>query len=351
MKKPPKSPPLSVEELSRLLECAFEGEGKTPIHGVSSLEKANKGDLVFLAARKYLPLLEKSEASAAIIPMEMKYVRIPVLKSENPYRTFIKAVDLFYKPYRPTQGIHLQALVLSSAKIAKDVSVGPFTYIGDDVEIGSGTVIFPLVSIYPRVKIGQNVIIHSHASIREETKIGNRVVIHNGAVIGSDGFGYIKAEDGSHIKIPQKGIVRIEDDVEVGANTTIDRAALGETIIRRGTKIDNLVQIAHNVEIGENTILAAQTGIAGSTKVGKNVIMGGQVGVSDHVTIGDTVIVAARTGIAKSIPSNSFVAGTPHMDIKEARKAWVLLPQLYDLFKDVKRLKKKLEELEKKIKD
>lgn len=346
MRKLPDPPALSVEELARILECPFEGEGKTPIQGVASLEKAKKGDLVFIAHRKYLPLLEKSRASAAIIPVQENYKRIPVIKSENPYRTFIKAVGLFYKPYRPLPGIHPQALISPSAKIGEDVAVGPFSSIGDEVEIGSGTVVFPHVIIYPRVSIGQDVIIHSQVSIREGTKIGNRVIIHNGAVIGSDGFGYHKEEDHTYCKIPQKGIVVIEDEVEVGANTTIDRAALGETIIRKGTKIDNLVQIAHNVEIGENTILAAQTGIAGSTKVGKNVTMGGQVGVSDHVTIGDNVIVAARTGIAKSIPPNSFVGGTPHMDIKEAQKVWVLLPQLYELFKDVKKLKKKLEELE-----
>jgi UDP-3-O-[3-hydroxymyristoyl] glucosamine N-acyltransferase len=346
MKKQHDFPSLSVEELARILGCPFEGEGKTPIQGVASLERAKKGDLVFLAQRKYLPLLEKSKASAVIIPAQEKYERIPVIKSENPYSTFIKVVELFYKPYRPEPGIHPQALVSPSAKIGEEVAVGPLSSIGDEATIGSGTVVFPLVAIYPRVTIGQNAIIHSHVSIREGTKVGNRVIIHNGAVIGSDGFGYIKAEDGSHIKIPQKGIVVVEDEVEVGANTTIDRAALGETIIRRGTKIDNLVQIAHNVEIGEKTILAAQTGIAGSTKVGKNVIMGGQVGVTDHVTIGDSTVVAAKSGITKSLPPNSFVSGSPHLNIRDWRKVWVLLPQLYDLFKDVRKLKKKLEELE-----
>jgi len=349
MKKPPDIPSLSIEELSRLLGCPYEGEGKTLILGISSLEKAKKGDLVFLVDRKYFPLLEKSQASAAIIPLQEEYRRIPVIKSKNPYLTFIKAVDIFYKPYRPQPGIHPQALVSSTTKIAKDVAIGPFVYIGDEVEIGQDTVIFPLVSIYPRVKIGREVVIHSFVSIREETRIGNRVVIHNGAVVGSDGFGYLKAEDGSHIGIPQKGIVVIEDDVEVGANSTIDRAALGETIIRRGTKIDNLVQIAHNVEIGENTILAAQTGIAGSTKIGKSVIMGGQVGVTDHITIGDRVMAAARSGISKSLPDGSFVAGSPHLDIRAWRKVWVLLPRLYELFKDVKKLKKRLEDLEKKM--
>jgi len=304
------------------------------IHGVSSLEKAKEGDLVFLALHKFRPLLEKSRASAAIIPVEEKYDRIPVIKSKNPYLAFIKAVELFFKPYRLEPGIHPQAFVSPSAKIGKNVAVGAFSFIGDEVEIGVGTIIFPLVSIFPQVKVGKETVIHSHVSIREKSRIGNRVIIHNGAVIGSDGFGYLKAEDGSHTKIPQKGTLIIEDDVEVGANTTIDRAALGETVIKKGTKIDNLVQ----------------TGIAGSTKIGKNVIMGGQVGVADHVNIGDNVTAAAKSGISKNIPSNSFVAGSPHLNIRDWRKVQVLLPQLYDLVKDIKKLKKKVEELENKIK-
>jgi len=348
-KQPEKSPPcLSVEELARLLNCPFEGDGKTEIRGVSNLEKAKEGDLVFLSHRKYLSLLERSKASAAIIPAEEQYDRIPVIKSENPHISFVKVVEIFYKPYRPEPGIHPSALVSPSAKIGKDVSIGPFAFIGDEAEIGVKTVIFPFVAIYPWVKIGKETVIHSHVSIREEVKIGNRVIIHNGAVIGSDGFGYLQDKDRSHIKIPQVGTVIIEDDVEVGANTAIDRAALGETIIKKGTKIDNLVQVGHNVEIGPHSILAGQVGISGSTKIGKNVIMGGQVAVADHVNIGDNVMVAGRTGIAKDVPSNSFIAGSPHLDIKEWRKSAMMLPKLYDLGKEIKRLKKKVEELEKK---
>jgi UDP-3-O-[3-hydroxymyristoyl] glucosamine N-acyltransferase len=189
-------------------------------------------------------------------------------------------------------------------------------------------------------------LLHPHVSTRERTVIGNRVIIHNGAVIGSDGFGYIQNKRKSHIKIPQKGIVVLEDDVEIGANTTIDRASLGKTIIRKGTKVDNLVQIAHNVDIGSDAILAAQTGIAGSSKIGKKVIAGGQVGISDHVEIGDNVIMAAKSGVTKSIPANSIVSGSPHLDIREWRKAWVSIPQLYDLLKEIKKLKKKIEKLE-----
>jgi UDP-3-O-[3-hydroxymyristoyl] glucosamine N-acyltransferase len=349
--RPPAPPHMTVKELSRLLGCPFEGDGETEIRGVSSLEKAREGDLVFLAQPKLRQLLEATKASAAIIPAGETFRRIPVFLSDNPHLTFIKAMDLFFKPYRLEPGIHPSAVVSPSARLGKDVAVGALTFIGDEAEIGDGTVIFPLVSIYPGVKIGERTVIHSQVSIREDVKIGSRVIIHNGAVIGSDGFGYLEVDDGSRLKIPQKGTVIVEDDVEIGANTAIDRATFGETIIRKGAKIDNLVQVAHNVDVGENSILAGQTGIAGSVTIGKNVIMGGQVGVSDHVNIGDRVIIAAKSGITKDIPAGSFVAGSPHLDIHDWRKVWVLLPQLYDFIKEVKKLKARVEELEKSSKD
>jgi UDP-3-O-[3-hydroxymyristoyl] glucosamine N-acyltransferase len=338
---------LTVRELAELIGCPFEGDGEVRIADVSSLEKAGEGDLVFLAHARLRNKLEQTRASAAIIPPGETFRRIPVLISEKPHLAFIKAVEIFFKPYRLEPGIHPSAQVSPTAKLGKNVAVGALSFIGDEVEIGEGTVIFPLAAIYTRVKIGAKAVIHSHVSIREGVRIGNRVIIHNGAVIGSDGFGYIKLEDASYRKIPQKGTVIIEDDVEIGANTAVDRAALGETIIRRGAKIDNLVQVAHNVEIGENAILPSQVGIAGSSRVGKNVVMGGQVGVADHVTIGDNVTITAQSGVHKDIPAGAIVGGTPPLDIREARKIWALLPQLYNFVKDMKKLKAKVEELEK----
>lgn len=338
---------ISVKELAERLNCHFEGDGKTVITGVASLEMAGTGDLVFLAKPKLRAFLEKTNASAAILPPGEPFDRIPVIRAADPHLAFVRAVQLFYSPYRPQPGIHPTAVVSSSAGIGVGAAVGAYCSVADDVEIGAGTVIFPLVTIYPRAKIGEQTVIHSGVSIREDVKIGSRVIIHNGVVIGSDGFGYLKAEDGSRIKIPQKGIVVIEDDVEIGANTTIDRAALGETIIRKGTKIDNLVMIAHNVEIGENGILAAQVGIAGSSKVGKNALLMGQVGIADHVTVGDNVLIAAKSGVTKDIPSGSFVSGSPHLDIRDWRKVWALMPQMYDIVKDFKKLKARVEELEK----
>jgi UDP-3-O-[3-hydroxymyristoyl] glucosamine N-acyltransferase len=342
--------PLTVEELAKLLNCRFEGNGKVQIKDVSDLENAGEGDLVFLAHRKYLSLLDQSKASAAIIPVEERYDRVPVIKSENAHLSFVKVIEHFYTPFRPEPGIHPTAVVSPSARLGKEVSVGPFVHIGDEVDIGDNAVIFPFVAIYRGVKIGKETVIHSHVSIREEVRIGNRVIIHNNAVIGSDGFGYLQDKSRAPIKIPQVGTVIIEDDVEIGANTAVDRAALGETVIKKGTKIDNLVQVAHNVEIGENCILAGQTGISGSVKIGKNVIIGGQVAINDHVKIGDNVMMAGRTGVVGDIPSGSIIAGTPAQDIREWKKSSIAFARLGELVKDIRALKKKVADLEKKIK-
>ena len=342
-----KSGPIRVSALAKKLGCPFKGEGNTMITGISGLEDAQTGDLVFLAHRKFRNKLERTKASAAIILPDESFERIPVIISTNPQLSFIEAVEYFFQPLTPEPGIHSLAYVSPTAKVGKNVSIGAFAYIGDHVEIGDQTVVFPQVAIYAHTRVGLNCTLHSHASIREGSIIGNGVIIHNGAVIGSDGFGYVQDSKGAHVKIPQKGIVVIEDDVEIGANTTIDRASLGKTIIRRGTKIDNLVQIAHNVEIESDVILAAQTGIAGSSKIGKKAVAGGQVGIADHIEIGDRAIMAAKSGVTKNIPADSMVAGYPHLDIRHWRKAWAAIPHLYDLLKEIKKLRKKIEALEK----
>jgi UDP-3-O-[3-hydroxymyristoyl] glucosamine N-acyltransferase len=338
---------LTVKELAERLGCPYEGDATAVITGVASLEKAGKGDLVFLGQPKFRSLLEKTGASAVILPPDEIFDRIPVLRAQNPHLAFVRATEIFFEPLGPGPGIHPWAAVSPSAKIGKGVSLGAFCTVGDEVEVGDGTAIFPLVTVYPRVKIGVNTVIHSNTSIREGVRIGSRVIIHNGVVIGSDGFGYLRGEDGTHMKIPQIGTVSIEDDVEIGANTTIDRATLGETVVRKGAKIDNLVMVAHNVEIGEKAILAGQAGIAGSSKVGSQTILSGQVGIADHVEVGDNVIIAAKSGVTKSISAGSFVSGSPHLDIRDWRKFWALAPQLYDIVKDFKRLKVRIEEIEK----
>jgi UDP-3-O-[3-hydroxymyristoyl] glucosamine N-acyltransferase len=349
MKKQPEKPalPLTVKKIANYLNCPFEGNGKTIIKGVSSLEKAEKGDLVFLSQKKYLKSLQDTSASAAIIPINQKFEYLPVIKSENPHLSFIKVIGLLYHPQIPDPGIHPTASVSPSAEIGEHVSIGAFVSIGDHVVIKDRTIIFPLVTIYHDVKIGKDCVIHSNVSIRCSTEVGNKVTLHNGVTLGSDGFGYVKKKDNSYAKIPQIGKLVIKDNVEIGANTSIDKAALDQTIIHEGVKIDNLVQIGHNVKIGENSIIAGQTGISGSVKVGKNVIMAGQVGIADHIEIGDNVIIAAKTGVSGNVQSNSVVAGYPHQDIMTWKKTWASLPRLRSLMKEFNRLKKRMEKLEK----
>ncbi len=337
---------IKVRDLARLLDCPFEGDGGVVISGVAALESAGPGDLVFLSQERMKPLLDRTGASAAVLPPGIPFDRIPVLRSADPHRAFIKAVELLWSPYRPSPGIHPAAVVASSARLGREVSIGALSVVGEEAEIGDRTVVFPLVSIYPGVKIGKDCVLHSHVSLREGVTLGDRVVLHSGVVVGSDGFGYLPEPDGSRRKIPQKGAVVIEDDVEVGANTAIDRAALGATVIGRGTKIDNLVQVAHNVVIGPDSVLAGQAGIAGSSRLGRRVILSGQVGVSDHVNIGDDVVIAAKSGVAKNIPAGSFVSGSPHLDIRDWRQFWASAPRLYDLVKEVKRLAARVEKLE-----
>ena len=333
---------LTVAELAQRLGCPFEGDGDVVIRGVSSLESAGEGDLVFLALPKYRLLFEQTKASAAIVSLEEKEGKIPYLRSKIPNLTFLQAIKIFFQPYLPEPGIHPKAVLADSSKLGKDVTVGAYSVVGEDVEIGDGTVIFPHVAVYPYVKIGTDCILHSQVTVREGCTIGNRVILQNGAVIGADGFGYAQKGDGTHIKIPQMGTVILEDDVEVGANTAIDRAAMDKTIIRRGTKIDNLVQIAHSVEVGKNTLIIAQVGIAGSSKIGKNVIIAGQVGIPDHINIGDNSIIAGQTGVISDLPAGSTVLGTPHMNIKEYWKMWANIKKIPELIKELKELKSKL---------
>ncbi|MCJ7579085.1 MAG: UDP-3-O-(3-hydroxymyristoyl)glucosamine N-acyltransferase [Candidatus Aminicenantes bacterium] len=333
---------LTVAELAQRLGCPFEGDGDVVIRGVSSLESAGEGDLVFLTLPKFRPLFEQTEASAAVVSLEEKEGKIPYLRSKTPHLTFIKAIEIFFQPYLPEAGIHPKAAIADSAKIGKNVAIGAYSVVGEEVEIGDRTVIFPHVALYPYVKIGTNCILHSQVTVREGCTIGNSVILQNGVVIGADGYGYAQKGDGTHIKIPQMGTVILEDDVEVGANTAIDRAAMDKTIIRRGTKIDNLVQIAHSVEIGTNSLIIAQAGIAGSSKIGKNVIIAGQAGIPAHINIGDNAVIAAQAGVSKDVPADTTVVGSPHMKIKDYWRMLASIKKIPGLIKDLKELKSKI---------
>lgn len=335
---------LTVAGLAGILHCDYTGAGDTVITGCAGLENGGPGDLVFVSQSKYMSELQHSLAAAAIIPQDEDSPRMPAIKAPDPHLAFVKIIEQFFPPVLPQPGLHPQAQIAPSAKIGTDVSIGALAVIQDNAVIESGTIIFPMTTIYPDVFIGRDCIIHTHVSIREGTRLGNNVIVHNGAKIGSDGFGYLPARNTQPRKIPQLGMVLIEDEVEIGANTTIDRAALEATVIRRGTKIDNLVQIAHNVVIGENCILMGQVGIGGSSSLGNNVVVGGQVGIADHVNIGDNVVIAAKSGVTNDIPAGSIIAGYPHLNIREWRKTWAALPQLPGLIKEVRKLKKLLAE-------
>ncbi|MDD8027406.1 MAG: UDP-3-O-(3-hydroxymyristoyl)glucosamine N-acyltransferase, partial [Acidobacteriota bacterium] len=337
-----------LKELAGRLGCPYEGDGETEIAAVAAPENAGAGDLIFVATDKFLPYLKTTRAAAAVLAPGMDRGRLPALRSPQPQMTFVRAADILQPPVLPAPGVHPAAVVDPSARLGADVSIGPLCVVGAGAEIGDGTVLFPHVTIYPEVRIGPACVLHSGVSLRRGVKLGARVILHNGVVVGADGFGYLRTADGSQLKIPQLGSVLIEDDVEVGANSTIDRATLGMTIVRRGAKIDNLVIVAHNVEIGENAILVAQVGVAGSSKVGRGAILSGQAGVPDHVTIGDGAIVAAKTGVTGNVPAGAIVSGSPHLDIMVWRKFWAAAPRLYDLVKEIRRLRDRVEALEKK---
>ena len=339
---------MTLEQIAELVEGEVVGDKNIVIKGISGIKEAKEGDITFLANPKYTPLMYKTQASAVIVPKDTKDAPLPIIKTENPSLAFAKIVDLVAPPLSHPQGISSYAYVSSKAKIGKGVSRGHFTIIEDDVEIGEGTIIYGNCFIGCNTKIGRNCLIYSNVCIRERILIGNNVIIHPGTVIGSDGFGFATV-GGIQKKIPQIGTVVIEDDVEIGANVTIDRARFDKTVIGKGTKIDNLVQIAHNVEIGENSIIVAQSGISGSTTVGKGVILAGQSGVVGHITIGDNARVAAQAGVTKSVASGEVVSGYPARPHNTAKRINACIQRLPGLYKNVRELQKEIKELEQKL--
>ncbi|HLB05979.1 MAG TPA: UDP-3-O-(3-hydroxymyristoyl)glucosamine N-acyltransferase [Thermodesulfobacteriota bacterium] len=339
----------TLRELAELAGGEIAGNGDTVLRGVAPLEAATEGDITFIASSKHAESLRTTSASAVIVPPEIQIEGKNLLITRNPQLAFAKILSIYASKPDIREGIDKRGFIGRNPKIGKNVTVYPFVYIGDNAEIGDRTVIRPGTYIGNGCRLGEDVTVYPNATIMEGCIIGNRVIIHPGAVIGSDGFGF--ARDGKkHYKIPQIGIVQIDDDVEIGANTTIDRASFGKTWIKRGTKIDNLVQVAHNDVIGEDCILVAQSGIAGSCKLGSNVILGGQVGVGDHINIGDNVMVAGQAGVTSDIPDNQVMSGYPTIPHREWLKASLTFPHLPEMRKSINELKKKVAELEAKLK-
>ncbi|HDD35463.1 MAG TPA: UDP-3-O-(3-hydroxymyristoyl)glucosamine N-acyltransferase [Candidatus Desulfofervidus auxilii] len=343
---------VKLREITKILQAELIGDGDIEIKGLAPIEKAKAGDITFIANPRYKKYLTQTQASAVIVPLDIKDAPVALIRTKNPYLTYARVAQLFYRwPYQ-FRGISSGAFIAEGVRLGKNVTIYPFSFIESGTEIGDETIVFTGVYIGPNVKIGKKVIIYPNVSILADCEIGSGVIIHSGAVIGSDGFGFAPDEKGNYVKIPQLGRVRIEDDVEIGANTTIDRAALGETVIKKGTKIDNLVQIAHNVEIGENSIIVAQVGIAGSTKIGNRVTLAGQVGVVGHIEIGDGVTIGAKSGVPKSVSAGQTVAsGVPAMPYQTYLRTMLLLPRLPEFTSRLKKLEKELTILKNKIKE
>lgn len=336
----------TLVEIAKIIEGEVVGDGDTVITGVCGIKEAKLGDLTFVANPKYLPLIEHTRASAIITSRDIDSSSKPIIKTENPSLAFAKMVSLLSPNHAVhPSGIHSTVILGKDVKLGKDVAVGPYVVIEDSVEIGDETIIYAGCYIGHHSIIGENTLIYPNVSIRERTSLGNRVIIHSGTVIGSDGFGFATVK-GMHEKIPQIGTVVIEDEVEIGANVTIDRARFDKTVIGKGTKIDNLVQIAHNVVVGENSIIVAQAGVSGSTVIGNGVILAGQAGIVGHITIGDGSIVAAQAGVTKSVPANTKVSGYPAKPHEMAKRVNACVQNLPQLYKTISELRQKIAKLE-----
>lgn len=342
-------PSFTLRELCTKVNGELVGNGDTIITGAAKIDSAGAGEITFLANPRYKHFLQQTRASAVILDKQADPgIEIAQIRVDDVYFRFLQ-IFLLFNPRKEIlePGIHPSAVIHPSATVGKEVALGAHTFVGQKVKIGDHTKIFPGCVLLDEVIIGEHCILYPLVSIREECQIGNRVIIHNGAVIGSDGFGFAPFEGRFH-KIPQIGKVIIEDDVEIGANCTIDRATMGETIIRNGSKLDNLIHIAHNVELGESTVMAAQVGISGSTKIGHHVMVGGQVGTVGHITIGNYAQIAAQSGVAKSIPDKEVYFGTPARPIMRTKRIEVVVNQLPELLKRVIHLEKELEKYQQK---
>ncbi|MCE5306061.1 MAG: UDP-3-O-(3-hydroxymyristoyl)glucosamine N-acyltransferase [Acidobacteriales bacterium] len=337
---------MKLRDIAAALACELVGDGEIEISGVAGMEHATESQLTFLANPKYVHKVKDTHAAAILAHEPVHNLPIATLVSSNPYLDFARALELFYQPPRPHPGIHPLAWVAPSAKIGENASIGPFVSVGEHVVIGRNAVLHPHVVIYEGVQIGDDFTAHSHVTVREFCRIGNRVILQNGVVIGGDGFGFAKRSDGTHYKIVQTGVAVIEDDVEVQTLTSVDRATVGESRIKRGAKVDSLVQIGHACVVGEDNIICAQTGLAGSSVLEKNVLLAGQVGVSGHLTIHDNVVVYAQSGIGGDVPAGSVISGSPAFDASTWRRAVTAYPKLPELLKTVRELRNKIARLE-----
>jgi len=334
----------TLQELAELVQGRVEGDGKIIIEGVARVEEAKRGEITLAVSEKFLREAKNSQASAVIVPREVKNFSKPILRAKNPRLAFAQILEIFVPRQRRFSGIHPTALIGKKVKIGQGVTLGPYVVLGDAVKIEEGAYLSSGVYIGNRVIIGKNSFLYPRVTVLDDTIIGDDVVIHSGTVIGSDGFGFVKKEDGSYYKIPQTGRVVLGDRVEIGANVAIDRATIGETSIGSGCKIDNLVHIAHNVTLGKNVIIVALVGISGSSTLKDGVIMAGQSGVTEHVTIGDNSIVAAKSVVTKDIAPGSFVSGFPARPHSRQKKIKAIIDRLPQFIERIEKLEERIKE-------
>ncbi len=332
---------MKLGEIARRLGCELHGDGEVEIVGVASLAEAGPGTLTFLADRRLAGALADTRASAIVLPPDAPEGPVPSLRAPDPYVAFVGAVELFHPPRRPAPGIHATAVIAFSASVGPRAMIGPHVVVGERVRLGDDAALHANVVVYDDVRIGDRFTAHAGAVVREGVRIGNDVTLHAGAVIGSDGFGYLPLPAGNR-KIPQVGTVVLEDDVEVGANTTVDRAALGSTVIGRGSKLDNLVMVAHGCRIGPGCLVAAQVGLSGGTMLGERVLVGGQAGSAGHLTIGDGARIGAKAGIHSDVPPGAVYSGYPAIEIHLWRRVNAALARLPDIVRRMRRVERAL---------
>lgn len=336
----------TAQQIAGILEGDILGNPDVEVSKLSKIEEGTKGSLTFLANPKYKSYIYSTKASITIVNKTFEpehTISTTLIKVEDAYKSFSKLLEYYNQIKFNKQGIEQPSFISESAKLGEDIYVGAFSYLGDNVRIGNNVKIFPNTYIGDNVTIGNDTIVFSGAKIYTESIIGNNCVINSGVIIGADGFGFVPDEKGEYSKVPQIGNVIIEDYVDIGAATTIDRATLGSTIIRRGVKLDNQIQIAHNVEIGKNTVIAAQAGIAGSTKIGENCQIGGQVGIAGHITIGNNVKVQAQSGIGRHVKDNEVLQGSPSFNYGDWNKSYVYFKNLPKIVKTITDLEKKVD--------
>jgi UDP-3-O-[3-hydroxymyristoyl] glucosamine N-acyltransferase len=337
---------MKLSDLAAALGCDLKGDGGLEITGVAGMEQAQPTQVTFLANPKYAHKVKQTRAAAVLVSEVVDGLSAAQIISTNPYLDFARALALFYEPPRPAAGIHSTASIAPSACIGDNASIGPYAVVGDNVVIGRNAVLHPHVVVYEGARIGDDFYAHSHAVVREFCRIGNRVTLQNSAIVGGDGFGFAKRANGTHHKIVQSGVTVIEDDVEIQTLTSIDRATVGETRVKRGAKIDSLVQVGHASVVGEDNIICAQTGLAGSSVLEKNVLLAGQVGVSGHLTIHDNAVIYAQSGVGGDVPAGAVMSGSPAFEAREWLRAVTAFPKLPELLRTMRQLERRLKALE-----